>query len=420
MSYQLSNEDILASLKADGIHIPEEQEEKKSSFFDKAANYADKFNKFVESSGLPNLGAGVLSAGPKLGVNVLNTPGAISNKLLGTNIPKAHLPDWLNPSSSKNLGHSPIQNAMGMGGELLGDIITGGGLYKGASKLAKLNESSSLLKRGLVGAGTGYASGDEDQFGGRGLTSVLGGALPIVSGLSKSTIGKRAAELNSKMESKYKKIYDSIISQGEKLGTNKLNVPTILKNKTEDIQKLYKAAPSKYKASVQRFENNPTLQNAHDAQSDLGKIKRHLQDKIDKGQVLSSTESAALHEAETLQKRVRGSIQQHFAKNGRNDLATHYGNTTTGYAKEVVPFKTKEMAKLKAGKGSTKAVAKDLIGSKSFAESEMASKIPGYGVRRAIHETPMWAKGLAGGAVIPTLSASGVPIPYYIRKILGG
>jgi len=425
MGYQLSNDDIRASLKADGIQIPEEQQnnekEKKSSWLDKTANFADKyFNKPIESAGLPNLGAGIVSAVPKLATNVLNAPGALSNSVLGTKVPKFNLPNWLNPSSSKNLGHSPIQNAMGAGGELIGDLLSGGALYKGASGLAGLSETSPLLARGAVGAGTGYASGDDEQFGGRGLTAAIGGVLPIVGGLTKSTIGKRASELGTNMESKYKKIYDSILSQGEKLGENKLNVPQVLKNKTEDVQKLYKAAPSKYKASVQRFENNPTLRNAHDAQSDLGKIERHFDSKRAKGHTLSSTESAAEYEAKNLQKRIRGSIQQHFAKNNRNDLATHYGNTTTGYAKEVVPFKTKEISQLKAGKGSHKKVGKELIGSKEFAESDIASKIPGYGIRRAINQTPKWAQGLAGASVLPTLSAAGVPIPYYLRKIFGG
>jgi hypothetical protein len=421
MSYQLTREDILNSLKKDGKSVPNEQKESLLSL-NGLANATEKYiNKPLQNAGLPNLGAGILSAPPKLARNLINFPGAILNTVAGTHIPKAELPDWLNPSSSKNLGHSPMQNAMGAAGDLIGDVVTGGKAFNMLNKAAGVKATTSLAKRAALGAATGAGLSDSDQFGGRTLGGVLGGLAPLISGVSKSTIGKRAGELYSENKKDYKALYNKIFKEAEGMPIkDELSVPKKLQERTEDVKELFKNSKYKLGAGVKRFESNPTLKNAHDAQSDLGKIIRGFEERLKKGESLASGENTALKAARDMQKRIRGTMQQHFVKGGRQDLASEYGNTTQGYATKVAPLSGKSMSKYQAGEGSAKKVAKDLLANNKFAESELAKQIPGYGVKKAIHDIPTSVKLGVPPAVIFALSKLGVPIPYELRKLFGG
>jgi len=225
----------------------------------------------------------------------------------------------------------------------------------------------------------------------------------------------------SENKGKYGALYNKILKESEKMPIdNQLPVPKKLLDKTEDVKDFFRNSNYKLKGGVQRFESNPTIQNAHQAQSDLGKIIRDFDSKINAGKQLSSGEQNAQKAARDLQKRIRGMMQQHFVKGGREDLAKQYAQVTDGYAKDVAPLKSKSMAKYNSGEGTTKAIGKELLGNPQFAESELAKQLPGYGVKKAIHDVPPWAKTMGAAGVVPALSMMGVPIPYYIRKLLGG
>ena len=418
MAYQLTADDIVSSLKRTGNSIPETRA---VSFGDSVMQGVDKFNKTIENAGLPNLGAGILSAVPKTAVNIANFPGSVLNKVAGTHIPQLEIPDWLNPSSSKNLRHSPTQNAMGSVGEIIGDVISGGKAFKEANKLLGLSKSSPIIAKMMAGGLTGGAISNSDQPGGRALGAAAGAIIPGVAGLSKGSIGKSAAEISQKNESKYSALYNKIFNEAEKMPIkDELSIPHALKEESEGIKELYKQTDYKLNSSLKRFKNNPSLKNAHDAQRDLGIIKRNLEAQKKKGINLGSGGDLALSTAKDMQKRIRGMMQQQFVEGGRSDLASEYGKTTRGFAKEVAPLRSQAMSEYKSGAGKSKNIAKELLGNNEFKKSELASQIPGYGVRKAIHDVPGWAKTLAAGAVVPGLSMAGVPIPYYLRKILGG
>lgn len=412
MGYELTLEDIQNSLKNDGVDISQFKPHQ-TGYLQIAANLADKYiNKPVEQLGLPNLAAGILSAPQKLAVNVLNTPHAISSALGGPELPQASLPDWLNPSSAEGLGHSPVQNLMGIAGDIIGQGAGAGALYGKVAQALNMGAKSPLYARSILGGAIGGLTSDSEAPGGKLAGTVIGAALPAVLGLTKGTIGKRAQTIASDLEGQYQKSYKDILKKGSQLGSNKLRIPSTITNESEGVQKLFKSGERKLTSSIRQFEKNPTLENAHKAQSDLGKLKRKIETKRIKGQTLSSTEMDAEKEAATLQKRIRGSMQQHFVQNGRSDLATQYGNLTKGYAKDVVPFKGKMRHE------SPTKYAKELLKSDDFALTEASKQIPGYGVRKSLEDMPPFLKKLAAAGAIGAAGGAGLYLPREFSKAL--
>jgi hypothetical protein len=100
-------------------------------------------------------------------------------------------------------------------------------------------------------------------------------------------------------------------------------------------------APAKYKKSLDKFLKEPTLENAHWAQSDMGALERYF--KLNNSK--TTPQSKALDEAIEVQKRLRGFIHSAFTKHGDKYLSTRYGRITRGYAKDVVPFSTSKTVK---------------------------------------------------------------------------
>jgi len=418
MAYQLTADDIKKSLIGSGISVPEKQ--RNPSLLEKAGNIAGKFNEAVESSGLPNLSAHLLSAPLHAAANVANVPGEIANKFLDKDIPKVEVPGYIDPINSPGLRHTPTTEAMGFAGDVLGDLISGGGAYKGAENALKLGSKAPLALRSLLGGVSGAAITDPEQLGGRTLGFGLSASAPALSGLSSSTIGKRAAQMSTENSKKYEQLYNKLLGDAEKSGASKeFKLPSMLKENSEDLKKFFKHTESQKNASVNRLMTNPNIENAHKAQSDIGKIIRKLEVNRIKEGGLSSGQHDALEIARNLQKRIRGSMQDAFTKVNRNDLGTKYSDITKGYGEEVAPLKNVDIKKLLAGKISSGKAGKRLIESEKFSESGVSKQIPGYKARKTLHDIPTWAKTLGAASTLPALSSLGVPIPYYLRKLLG-
>lgn len=377
-----------------------------------------------EETGITTAAAHAGAAPLHFAENIANAPGAASNFLLGTDFPEMHVPEWLDPSKNPILPDNPTNRAAGMLGELAGGLATGSAEYKALEKLLGFTAKTPLYARALLGAGEGAASTSSEGPGGRGAGAVIGGVLPVAAGVTKSTIGKRGAEIHNEAAARHGETFENVLMEGNKSGVSeKLMVPSKLTMDNKEVKKFFKHSPSNYNASIKRFINEPSLNNAHEAQSDLSKIERHIQAKKDKGQSLSNGEHAALKTANELKKRMRGSLQSAFMGANRNDLAQEYGEAIKGFAKEVGPYRNPEMSKFIAGKGSSKKAGKELIESNKFAESDAARELPGYQFRRSMQQAPGWAKASGIGATaatLPALMAAGVPIPYYIQKLLEG
>jgi len=82
---------------------------------------------------------------------------------------------------------------------------------------------------------------------------------------------------------KYRGLYNALFQEAEKKGLTKIEKPDI---KSELIEK---SSMPKYHIALKEFLNKPTLENAHKAQSDLGKLQRAME-KADSINPLTSTQ----------------------------------------------------------------------------------------------------------------------------------
>ena len=104
--------------------------------------------------------------------------------------------------------------------------------------------------------------------------------LPAVTskGLSKEILaGKNIAE------QKYKGLYNNLFEEAKKHGITSVQVPSIQSNIIE------KNSMPKYHTALKEFLSKPTIENAHKAQSDLGKLQRAME-KADSINPLTSTQ----------------------------------------------------------------------------------------------------------------------------------
>lgn len=419
MGYNVTAEDIDRAAEEKGFDF------KDPSMLDIALHRAGKFaqkhiNEPLESTLVPFAG-GVASGPLQLGVNVLNAPGAALEAATGMQTPKASLPTWLDPRNISNAPDTSIKRGSEMAGELVGDLFTGGAAYKGLGKALGMTAKTPLLGRGAIGAATGAALSDSEQLGGRGLGAVLGGILPLVSGVTAGTLGQKGAEIAKEHVGKYNKLYEKILSEGEKAGTSKhLKAPEMLRKMTEDAEVFLKHSGSKYNSSVKRLMNNPSLDNFHDAQSDVGKFIRHVDQLHLENKPVSSSVNRAYDVAKNLQKRIRGALSQGFEKAGKKELIPEYQGTTKGFAKEVVPYKTKEMKAYIGGHGKATEAGKSLLRQKDLNKANLSEQLPGYAIRKAFEDIPAWQKvaiaSTLGPAALLALYPSAAPM---IKKLTG-
>lgn len=427
MAYELTLDDLKSSLQQSGV--PEQEimaaTATSPSFWKRAGQAGMKgvesFNKAVEASGLPAAGAHILSMPMHIAANIGDLPGQISNYAFGTNIPRVSVPEEIDPvtyTKKAGLEETPMQRAAGTGGDLLSALLTGGATFKGASTALGLGEAAPIAQRIALGTSLGAAESPREV---RGIGAGIGGAIPGAAALTKTSIGKGAASLLERGKQKYGKLYDSIFDEAQAIAPDaKLRVPQSLKDASEEVEQIYKAAPGKRHASIKRFKNNPTLENAHDAQSDLGKIQRDLQDALKKRN-LTSTEINAMQNAADLQKRIRGAMQNHFVDIGKPELAQQYGAATRGYADEVAPLNISEVRKLLGDNPTQKELkraANALLENKKFNKSDLSQLLPGFKTRKMIKDIPSGVKAGAGLAAIPLLYSTGVPGVSMLRKLL--
>jgi len=317
-------------------------DEAKPSFLDKANQYAGKFNQAVETSRLPMVAGGLLQGAGDIGASLANIPLSLVNRAAGTNlrVPHPNLGKYVDPSLAS-------QAAFGAGQIL--PMLMGGA--SGATALGKIGGLSKIpfagkLARPVEGAITGAAIG-EDKEGDRKLGAILGAggnialsAKRFINKLSPKNVQQAVIDAKYAVQDKYHNLYEGLFNKANKAGLSEipLRVPKI------DFELIKDASTDKFYKSLQNFNKNPNLKNAHLAQSDMGKFVRHME-KLSKNNALTSSQNRAVEEAAKAQKKLRGSMFHAMSSSGNKSLAKEYGTTTKGYAKEVVPYNTSKLVK---------------------------------------------------------------------------
>lgn len=193
--------------------------------------------------------------------------------------------------------------------------------------------------------------------------------------------------------SKHSKKYDALWEDAEKTGFN--NVPydrQLLNPYTKLIEKFY---PEKSTLVLKDFMENPTLENAQKAQSDLGNLRRSLEEKA-RSTPLLETEKY-LHEALSKSEK---NIESNMFKNSNGDinegLANRYNKISKSYRKNVVPYRYNSDIQAFINKELTAKELVERLGKGEFAAKKL-SKHRAISIRQLLGPATTGA-GLLGGS----------------------
>lgn len=376
-------------------------------------------------SNMPGIGellksslAGSIKGIEQTGVNILNAPRALLNQFAGTNFQSMEIPESIDPTKQMNLSQHPFALAAQKIPEKLMPFVSNLAIQHFTG--SKLPATTGIPTRAAAAGLTGYATspGMEKE---KTLTALGSATIPAITGLTEAAIGKRITGLSKQQHEIYNKKYNQLFSQADNLpGKKELRIPSALQS-NQSMQDL-KGIEPKYKESLKRFMSNPTLKNAHDAQSDINAGVRAIKNKRKEGVVTTMQENFAADAGQNYVARIRGEIMRHFTEKGAPELAEHYGALTKGYSAEVAPLKFKEAEKARIGKEK---ISKSKVGRaalnkvEQLEKSGLAEKIPGYRMRQRLEPAmPLIKKAAGSAAAIGAIGTAAPFIPSYVYQLL--
>ncbi len=154
--------------------------------------------------------------------------------------------------------------------------------------------------------------------------------------LTARSIAKDVVNTEKKQIAKHSNMYNAIWKKADKTGFNEVPYDKNLLIPYRDVINNY--YPSKSTKTLNDFISKPTLENAQRAQSDLGNLRRSIEDKARTTPLLGSEKD--LYEA------LSGSekhIENNMFKNSKGEinksLKNQYDKVTKSYRDNVVPYK---------------------------------------------------------------------------------
>lgn len=149
-------------------------------------------------------------------------------------------------------------------------------------------------------------------------------------------IAKRVVnELDNQVD-KHSTMYNKLWDQAQKQGFNQ--VPFDQNSLNQDLNILKKSYTPKQYESINKLLNNPTLENAQKAQSDLGVLRRAIEEKAKTTPLLGGEND--IHQALS---RAENNVESNMFKNSsgqlNNGLANKYKKITNSYRENVVPYR---------------------------------------------------------------------------------
>lgn len=188
-------------------------------------------------------------------------------------------------------------------------------------------------------------------------------------------------ELNNQVD-KHSTMYNSLWDKAQQQGYNQ--VPFDRNALTQDMNVIGKSYTDKQMKSVNNLLQNPTLENAQKAQSDLGVLRRSIEEKAKTTPLLQGEKDIydALSNAE---KNVEGNMFKDANGNLNNVLKNHYDKITNSYRENVVPYKYDPNIQAYMSKNITaKELVQRLQGGPFAAKKGGLLTHPQFGIRNAL------------------------------------
>jgi hypothetical protein len=371
---------------------------------------------------------GMGQAAGDLGASVLNAPIQLTEYLSGHQLPHVPHPHLIN-EHPESLGESIGQTL----GQFSGGMMLPGGAGLKAAQLAGKGYSAlragkqlpligKLLAGGAGGAAEGALGNEDNRMLGAELGGILGGAGQGVSsainaykGVKSSNIAKQISNEMSRLNEHFSDRFTGHLNAGEEAGANKF----LKAERGAKIPLLKKAGEGKLAYGLEKFNENPTLANAHKAQSDLNKIVTKYSRSKE-----GSLESDVHAEALKLKNRMLQKISEAFEKSGAKEHGAGYNQARVDYATEAAPYLNSPAigGLLGRNKRGVQTVRPSQFADKLLQEEDFMAqashKHPELLQREKLnkikksHLGHMIAAGVAG-------AAGSTLLPYEIRKLLG-
>src|SRR6185503_10150559 len=262
------------------------------------------------------------------------------------------LPDELTEAGQQLIAHplaTPPRAARG----ILGGLLEGGkqlynlplnlGTYLGEKGIPVFKQTAPLAEKlkigetGLQKAVMGEGKPGDELWKDIGLAgSML--AAPEAAGLrvpavTSKGIVKQLSKQKAKELSVAKKDYSSLFTQAKESGLSHAPVPnTAIKN----MSGIIKNSQSKFHNSFKKYLSDPTIENAHWAQSELGALERHL-DSISKKTGLTPSQIKTQKAVTDTKNAIKESMFSNNAFGKNPALGLKYQQLANRYRENVIP-----------------------------------------------------------------------------------
>lgn len=154
--------------------------------------------------------------------------------------------------------------------------------------------------------------------------------------LTAKSIANDVVKTGRQQEIAHTKQYNKIWNKADKSGYNE--VPVDQKKLSDNLSLIEKYKTPREYQSLEDFILTPSLQNAQKAQSDMGVMKRNLQEKS-RTSSLTSEELKLYNAAHDSEKHIENNMFKNDKGDVNNSLKNKYQKLTNSYRENVVPYK---------------------------------------------------------------------------------
>lgn len=378
--------------------------------------------------GIANFGGGAMrgtgQAIGDLGASAINWPIEGAEYLSGhklPHVPHPHLinenPESMSESIGQILGHALGGFALPGGAVLKGTQLANKG-YQALRAGKELPLLGKLLAGSAGGALEGAAGNEDNRNLGAKVGALLGGGAQGLSSayrmgmdMKSKNIAKDIQKEVKRLEEHFNARFTNHLQSGEEAGANQF-----LRSEKADIKLLKRAGEGKLAYGIEKFNENPTLTNAHKAQSDLNKIVAKYA-KSKSGTIKEDVYDEALK----LKNRLLQKISEAFEKSGAKPHGEGYQQARIDYATQAAPYRDSEAIKGLLGKNpkGVQTVRPNQFADKLLQEEEFLAQV-GKKHPSLLHREK--TKSLIKHPVTKLGSVAAIaslPLSYEIKKLLG-
>ena len=310
----------------------------------------------------------------------------------------------------KPFGEHPLKASARAGGNVLSSLLEGGkqlynlplniNTYLGGKGVPIFKQTMGLANKFKIGdTGLEKAVLGEEQPGDQLFKDIgtvgslfagpemVGAKLPAVTakGITKSISATKAAR-----KATAAKDYSSLFERAGEAGITHAKPP---KSVTASENHIVEHSEPRFHESLQTYIENPTVENAHWAQSELGALERHL-DSISKKNGLTPSQIKTFKAVQQARKGIKESMFSKQAMGANPKLGKEYDQLAQKYKEEVGPYTSLEdIHQFEAGKMRPKTVVKNLQRDEEFM-TKLAKDYPGLKLHTPGAKKVMW--GLMG------------------------